>query len=204
MRRQMTISAGGLPSGYTQLSYIQGTGSQHIVTDIYSGRKTNVSLDMTMVGSGGIFVGWMSAANNYCRSYIAAADYNVSLGYGDGYNSGYYNSSVRMSVNGRYLLEYQTLSGSHWLKIDGNTDFSSASSSTYITTQKFTIFARNVDGTANAKSKYKLHELYISIDDVLMGHFIPVLRTSDSKPGLWDLVTSTFYTNAGSGEFSYA
>ena len=33
--------------------------------------------------------------------------------------------------------------------------------------------------------------------------FVPVIRKSDNKPGMWDKVTRTFYTNAGSGEFNY-
>lgn len=40
--------------------------------------------------------------------------------------------------------------------------------------------------------------------DILVREFIPALRVSDSKPGLYDTVNSVFYTNAGSGEFLYA
>lgn len=194
-----------IPTGYTALNYIQSTGTQYIDTGVHSGQKTNVVMDMTPTNlSGGIFIGWMSPSNNYCRSYLACGNTNkFSLGYGDGYNAGYWNSSA-YTANMRYSIEYQTLSGNHWFKINNTTIFTSSDASTYITTLNFTIFARNVDGTVNAQSKCKLHEVYLSIDDTLCFHGVPVLRTSDSKPGLWDFVSESFFTNNGTGEFSYA
>lgn len=33
---------------------------------------------------------------------------------------------------------------------------------------------------------------------------VPALRLSDSKPGMYDSINSQFFTNSGSGEFSYA
>lgn len=35
----------------------------------------------------------------------------------------------------------------------------------------------------------------------LTGNFIPCVRKADSKPGMYDTVSKTFYTNAGTGEF---
>jgi hypothetical protein len=34
-------------------------------------------------------------------------------------------------------------------------------------------------------------------------HLIPALRKADSKPGMYDLVSGQFFTNKGSGEFTY-
>jgi hypothetical protein len=36
---------------------------------------------------------------------------------------------------------------------------------------------------------------------VVVQNLIPCVRKSDSKPGMYDTVSKTFYTNAGSGEF---
>jgi len=38
-------------------------------------------------------------------------------------------------------------------------------------------------------------------DGVLIRDFIPCYRKSDDKPGYYDIVNNTFYTNAGTGEF---
>ena len=37
----------------------------------------------------------------------------------------------------------------------------------------------------------------------LVRDFVPVIRKSDNKPGMWDKVTRTFYTNSGTDEFLY-
>ena len=39
--------------------------------------------------------------------------------------------------------------------------------------------------------------------DECVRNLFPVIRNSDSKPGLYDTVTGTFFTNAGTGEFTY-
>lgn len=46
-----------------------------------------------------------------------------------------------------------------------------------------------------------IYEMRFYTSDKLLMEFIPCVRKSDSKPGMYDTVTKTFYTNAGSGEF---
>lgn len=44
---------------------------------------------------------------------------------------------------------------------------------------------------------------FIMMDNnVVVRHFIPVVRNSDDKPGMYDVINDTFYTNAGTGEFA--
>ena len=42
----------------------------------------------------------------------------------------------------------------------------------------------------------------ILVGGVIKRSFVPALRNSDNKPGMYDTVTGTFYTNAGSREIS--
>jgi len=58
----------------------------------------------------------------------------------------------------------------------------------------------------NAGNKCFLAKFYDG--NVLMRHFVPCVRESDGKPGMYDLcgsicplTDSPFYTNAGTGEF---
>ena len=69
----------------------------------------------------------------------------------------------------------------------------------------FFLFARKGNGTdVNAYCYYKMFRCKIfDKSNILQKDFVPALRASDSKPGLYDLVTDTFYTNSGTGEFSY-
>ena len=62
----------------------------------------------------------------------------------------------------------------------------------------------NNNGTAaiqNAGVAYYGMKIYDN--NTLVRNFIPVLRNSDNKPGMYDRVTKTFFTNQGTGEFTY-
>ena len=40
-------------------------------------------------------------------------------------------------------------------------------------------------------------------NEEIVRDLVPAVRTADSKPGLYDMVTHTLFTNAGTGEFVY-
>lgn len=49
----------------------------------------------------------------------------------------------------------------------------------------------------------RIYSVQISIDDILVRDFIPCYRKSDGEGGLYDKVTKQFYTNKGTGSFTY-
>lgn len=55
-------------------------------------------------------------------------------------------------------------------------------------------------GSTGSYARIYYFKLYTSAG--LVRDFIPCYRKSDNVPGMYDLVTSTFFTNAGSGEFT--
>jgi hypothetical protein len=63
------------------------------------------------------------------------------------------------------------------------------------------MFGRNQNGTFNKGVKLKLHYFRIYQNDTLIYDFVPCYRRSDSVAGMYNVVTDTFYTNAGSGTF---
>ena len=66
------------------------------------------------------------------------------------------------------------------------------------------IFNCNKNGAATSSGlSGNLYKLTIKENGVIVRDFIPCYRKSDSKPGLYDIVNKQFYTNAGSGEFSF-
>lgn len=50
--------------------------------------------------------------------------------------------------------------------------------------------------------KGKIYSFKFSQNGVLQGDFIPCIRKSDNKPGMYDRVSLTFLTNQGTGEFT--
>lgn len=53
----------------------------------------------------------------------------------------------------------------------------------------------------NSNTKGKIASYHHKKADGTEVNLIPCYRISDHKPGMWDTVTQTFYTNSGSGEF---
>ena len=51
-------------------------------------------------------------------------------------------------------------------------------------------------------NQYFVSDMKIYNDNILVRHFIPARRKSDSVLGMYDLVNKTFYTNSGSGSFT--
>jgi len=64
------------------------------------------------------------------------------------------------------------------------------------------LFALNNIGTP-ALTPSRLYYLIIKESQVTLHYFIPVIRTSDNKPGMYDIVNDVFYTNQGTGEFTW-
>ena len=68
-------------------------------------------------------------------------------------------------------------------------------------------FETNINGYlfkangANSVGPMKIYRFKLYDSEDLIRNFIPCYRRSDNKPGLYDLVTSEFYTNQGTGEF---
>ena len=69
------------------------------------------------------------------------------------------------------------------------------------------LFANNSGGTA-ASASYRVCNLYSckmykdSTLENMVRDFVPCYRKADSVVGLFDLVSNTFFTNAGTGTFT--
>ena len=59
---------------------------------------------------------------------------------------------------------------------------------------KLSIFAGNVDGSISNRSSIKLYDFEITNNSDVVAHYLPCYRTSDSKPGLCDMVGGNFIT----------
>ena len=69
-------------------------------------------------------------------------------------------------------------------------------------TGTFYIFGRNNDGAiGNQPAGMRFYYLRIYIDDELVRDCIPCYRKSDGEIGMYDFVSNSFFTNAGSGTF---
>ncbi len=177
-------------SGYTRLLYIEATGTQKIDTELsykdyifeHDIKFTSISTRQLMGGNGNTGTYW-------------------------GVNtSGYYEMEGASSKSAltRDIVTYRPASSltsnQCQLIVDGVVVKTSSHSSS---TANYTLFSL----TSGSYWCYcRLYGFKVYTNDVnrtLVRSCTPVLRNSDFKPGLYDVVTGTFYVNGGTGEFSY-
>lgn len=207
MRRENGTSS-CLPSGYRQLEYIDGTGTQYINTGVCPTNKTYCYLDfqpltITLVGCEVIGSWWTGSPNYMTYSFSDAASANYSLYvYAGNYRQNYFQLTPDNSsfLARRHIGEIDPIN--LICRIDSYSH--SLANSTYTSNYPIFLFGFNNQGTAGLRGSLRIYECKFSEDGVPIRHYIPALRISDSKPGMYDIVNNQFYTNAGSGEFQYA
>lgn len=179
-----------LPSGYTELEYIQSSGQQYINTGFTPNQDTRLVIDFEPI----------SVASTHIfgsRTASSGSDAFVTLVTGGVYRDDYYNDKVSTSVapSGRITID----------KNKNVTTVGSASvTHTYTTfsgTYPIALFASNTGGTVSYHSSYKLYSCKIYNNGTLVRNFCPC-QNSSGTVGLWDSVNSKFYSDATGAGFT--
>lgn len=194
----------GLPSGYTALKYLKATGTQWIKTDISPTLNTRLQVTgQRTVATGFTAIGGCSSPTIY-----------IPMGNGV-YGQRYYakfGSSSEKNIDSAFPLGTA-------LPPTITVDKTSAVFSTEGMGDKTLAIGATALGTASANTRISLFGRYdgsndtctttsgfilrakIWDNDVLVADFVPAKRDADDELGMYDLVSETFYTNAGSGDF---
>lgn len=189
-----------LPSEYTQVDYIESSGSQYIDTGIKGNQdtKTEIIFEITNLNysSNKSFFG--SRISTYSKHYgitIASGDQLDTLFSGYGTNST--SSQEKLTIDTKYKI----VKDKNILYLN-DTRILEQPYSTFETPTNMYIFAMNQEG-AKFYSSIRLFNLKIYNDNTIIRDFIPCYRNSDNEVGLYDLVNNVFYTNQGTGAFTY-
>jgi len=182
-------SASRLPEGYTELAYIESSGTQYIDTGFKPNNNTRVVMDAALIGTGTVCLfGARNSATvkNYSllslSSYIRS-DYNTA-----------YSQQFAVNVNTRRVYD----KNKETTVIDGTSQ--SYTNSTFQADNNMFLFANNENGTARFQSSAKLYSCQIYDNETLIRDYVPCRNPYD-EVGLYDLVTKTFYCNSGTGSF---
>lgn len=176
----------GLPSGYTQLGYIQSSGTQYIDTGIVPKNNTRVDADCDITYG----TDWVMILGSYDPNKFFSWWANGAKIYA------YYGNSNKnvAGENGK-----QTLSANKNIWTAGN---SAISFSEVSFTSNFSIYLFSVHNGGNYnKASMKLYSCQIYDNGTLIRDFIPCKNPSGTI-GLYDTVNSQFYSNAGTGTFT--
>lgn len=193
---------GLLPSGYTQLEYIESTGTQWIDTRIVNWNNTlEYEIKLSIQQQSGIktyfgcYDGWDTSKNNVPNistwtNYKVASNFRAGYGSSSGTDIGIINGQT-----GTISLKGNTISWSEGssLSFDRGYDFTVPSS--------IFLFAQHSGNNVTELATTKIYYAKFWLNGELVRNLIPVMRNSDSKVGMYDTVARQFFTNAGTGEF---
>lgn len=181
-----------LPIGFTEVEYLESTGTQYIDTAIAPSNITPI-VKMKFIptqqyssGNYGIF-GCFGANNNRFQIF-----YN-SIGIGTYVSKAWQaNTTYEVELNGK--IPSATINGS--VETSGYTNANGFSS------YNMYLFTRNNTDIADNGVPLKLYYCKIWDNDTLVRDFIPCLDASN-RPCLYDLVNGVAYYNQGTGDFTY-
>lgn len=197
----ITANEGLLPAAYQQVEYLESTGSQYIETGIVptAGGKTVVEHQFTgqqlQLPDNTVFYIDNGAAENNAYGF-STAYYSHVKGYVCGWSSYSvipYTSTTQNTI---------TITAGVF-ELNGNVIVTKTG--TYYWDKSIKLFAWNRNGNIVVYGKVKVYRFtyYTSASDSKPAHdYIPCYRKSDNKTGMYDLITKTFLTNSGTGEFT--
>lgn len=188
-----------LPSGYTELEYIESTGTQYIDTGIKPNQDTSIEIEAIPSAVGETYLGegfcpYAAGVSNNDSAFECYTshdqyefDYDGQIAYlatatvGDLLKINHSKNVVSLTVNGAdaytQIFEYKSFESPYTL----------------------TLFARHRASLVYSKGKIK--KCKIKSGDTLVRDFYPA-KSINGTIGLYDLVNSAFYTNAGTGVFT--
>lgn len=216
MTKESTQATSILPSEYTQVDYIKSSGTQYLLLN-YNAKATSsyeLSLKFNNINND-----W----TNSNRSFISGRDFETTdsqyfqINYGSSanekqtlyvwINSGQSTSTAKKGV-GSVIESKNSL-----IINNGQMNYGSFSSTTPIATgvnsqSGFLLFAGRLIDSGNTPLIFDGYDMYvydfkIYESDVLVKHYIPCYRNSDNEVGLYEIINGEFFTNQGTGAFTY-
>ena len=180
-------------SGYTQLEYIESTGTQYIDTGYKPNNNTKVDITVSFasVANGHIFGSRMT--NTGGAGFAVATISNIFV---FDYNGNRVNG-ISPTVDSVYRIVKNGAENQISYGTTVNTYLNTAS--TFSIDATMVLFGINTAGTiTGSAASIKIYSAQIEESGVMVRDFVPVRRNSDSKYGMYDTVNGVFYPNAAS------
>lgn len=182
-----------LPSGYTQLEYLQSTGTQYIDTGFKPNQDTRVVCKtVCQVSSAANWVYGARTSNSSNQyTFLGASAGTYASGFATA--AVYFPSSLN-TTNPIVVDKNKTVT-----TINGG-NAATNTAATFTAPVNLALFAVNTNGTISY-GKVKLYYVQIYDNGTLIRNMVPV-KNSSGTLGMYDTVNGVFYTNAGSGTFT--
>ena len=194
----------GVPRGYKECEYLESTGTQWIDTGVIGTQNTSIELSITPTQINTKIFGCRTgtSSNNISVFYGSSADARLGIDFN---NSNYatYRCQYGNILNQKIIIKADKNSRKI-LDINGSVleENNTVCTDTILTPDMLKLF----DITNGFQSDLFIGTCdYCKIWDsnTLVRDYIPALREADNEPGMYDRVSNTFFTNKGTGTFTY-
>lgn len=195
---RFSFSSGGgrLPQGYTEVEYVQDTGTSYINSEVYI-NTANFEIGYTIKDKQQLF--------GYCHQGCGActwigAEQSAILFWGNNNNNSNISSYLTSSDNTIvFTPSGATVNGNVISKTFRMGSDSIANIPLYIFDRydfRYSTMEQRTD------SYMKLKSFYVKNNGTLVRDFVPAKRDSDNKYGLYDIVNDVFYLSPNNVDFS--
>ncbi len=173
---------------YTQVEYLQSTGTQYLDTCAEMTNTSHVKLSIL----------WTSATGRQLMGFntFGAGYFGTS---GDAWSLASNAEAIKIDLTNFQVADFYVLSTQSELVINNDTENKIVRNAAPKISGTFTLFSLGNDYYCKAKIK----DCVIWNNNEIVRQLVPALRNSDNKPGMLDALSGIFYTNVGSGEFIY-
>lgn len=187
-------SASPIPDEYQLVEYLEATGTQYIEIPYFlaSGNTIEMELVNKNTGNDNCFIGGNQGGNRFYAIYDYPAG-QFDLGYVGNNSIQGFTRQERMVVTA--VMEV----GNQQLFKNGNQIYQGYNQTIINLPHSLKIFCLTQGGSL---SKGECYRVVVSKNNQIDLNLYPVYRKADSKPGMFDIINNTFYTNAGTGEFT--
>ena len=189
-----TVKA-AIPAEYTQLEYLQSTGTQYIDTSVVgrTGVSVEASFQLSNLDNGSLFGNRMTGSTRFWPAMWYSSKWNSTIA------TDSYNRAPAIAANTMYTTYFVSNSSGWTFDVNGSRILSGTQ--TVDNTNNLWMFGTN-NGALQYPFKGKAYWAKIWNNGTLVRKFIPVRRNSDNVLGMYDMVSGTFFTNAGTGTFT--
>lgn len=184
-----------LPDGYTEVEYIESSGTQYIDTGYKPNSNTRLTMKCDMPAQSSYpkaVFGGRDGATSSLNSFVvwAFSETYFRMDYGSA------TVNLTTSTIGSHLID----KNKNLNTIDGVS--SNNSSATFQSSYNLCLFAMlDPDGVDSRMAAMKLYECCVYESDVLVRNFVPC-KDESGNAGLYDLANDIFYKNVGADAFS--
>lgn len=189
-----------LPSGYKRLEYIQSTGTQYVNTGVIPTTDTKVTIQFEWISPPPDTNTWHSVFGS--RTSSSSKDqFNIATDSGNSY-AGFASSELTLTQKfNKANVRYTVTLDKTGVIVNGVSGGTYASGLAVQSSYPMYVFGRNNAGSFGNGITGNVYSMKIYTNNVIIRDFVPCINAS-GEVGLYDLVNSAFYGNAGTGMFT--